>query len=355
MNHKFDKEDILMGSIIIITAIVSFLIGNSIGVRTKFVFMFLIVIEFCAFCLIKRISNKQTEDSNSSLEEIRSIEQETNYDTAKENAKTNNSHTSPNESYHNPMQERFDTICAYSMRLEAVGYDIYKIYLPTNIKEKINLWEKEHQIVLPQGYKDWLLLSDGFDDISGTQLYPLEAISQYPFPDYEDYYIIGSYIGDGSDIVIDKIGGCYELDHVYGLEATTFETFIDRWAIETLENGLAEAGIKKFYNINNLFSSYDLFSSTGWDNIRKNLETKCPEMSVDERNCIEGYLKSFYNHCVDYGDKLATKYKTPFLPDSIEAQKEIQEYVRHCKEKYIDIDENHITEIFSNVCWLSNR
>lgn len=48
----------------------------------------------------------------------------------------------------------------------------------------------------------------------------------------------------GSNVVTDKNGVFYELDHVDGLKQITFESFIDEWVIELLENDMAEAGLK---------------------------------------------------------------------------------------------------------------
>ncbi len=108
-------------------------------------------------------------------------------------------------------------------------------------------------------------------------------------------------------------------------------------------------------NINELFDAYDLFSWTGWEKIRKNIETKCPGISEEETEKVEDYLRDFYEYCVIYGDKLAKKYGTTFVPHSDEAEKETEEYVGCCKEKYPEIDDTKIRGLFNTVCWLSNR
>lgn len=108
-------------------------------------------------------------------------------------------------------------------------------------------------------------------------------------------------------------------------------------------------------NINELFDAYDLFSGTGWEKIRRNIATKCPGISEVEVKKIEDYLREFYEYCVIYGDKLAEKYGAPCLPHSDKAEKEIEEYVRCCKEKYPEIEDTKIRELFGTVCWLSNR
>lgn len=219
MKNKFDKDEIIFGIIILITFVISIFIGNKIGVQSKLVFATFGVIEFGLFCLIEKIlDTKRGDNSNLTKGE--------------------------EEIYKNPMQDRFNKMCDYCNKLEAADYDTYKIYFPPKTKEEIQTWENENQITLPEGYKDWLLLSNGLYDVGGTNLYSLEEICMCPFPEYEGYYIIGSYIGDGSDVVTDKNGVFYELDYVYGLKQITFESFIDEWVIELLENGMVEAGLK---------------------------------------------------------------------------------------------------------------
>lgn len=108
-------------------------------------------------------------------------------------------------------------------------------------------------------------------------------------------------------------------------------------------------------NINELFSSYDLFSYSGTIRNREKMKTKMPDITEVEMTELEAYLKSFYKDCIVYGNRLADKYKVPFLPNSDEAKSEIDEYVKLCQLKYPQIDEKHIQEVFSTVCWLANR
>lgn len=108
-------------------------------------------------------------------------------------------------------------------------------------------------------------------------------------------------------------------------------------------------------NINTLFDAYDLFSDTGMKEIRTNIITEYPDISETELKEIEDYLTDFYEYCVPYGDKISTKYQIPALPSNDIAKAEINEYVRICKEKFVNIDEKQILELFSTVCWLSNR
>ena len=107
-------------------------------------------------------------------------------------------------------------------------------------------------------------------------------------------------------------------------------------------------------HINELFDSYDLFGK-GREKILTSIIKKFPDLSKEEIKETEDYFDSLYEYCVKYADLLADKYKTPFLPEEEEAQKEISEYVSECQKQYPEIDTKHIVDIFSTVCWLSNR
>lgn len=105
--------------------------------------------------------------------------------------------------------------------------------------------------------------------------------------------------------------------------------------------------------INNLFESSDLF---GGDNtIRENAKKRFPDIREEELDALEEHLDGFYDYCPEFGDILAEKYKTPFLPDNESAKKETAEYVSEVRKKYPEIDEKHIIEFFSTDCWLTNR
>lgn len=108
-------------------------------------------------------------------------------------------------------------------------------------------------------------------------------------------------------------------------------------------------------HINDLFDSYDLFSSTGKKRIRSSIITRFPDISDKEIKEAEDYLYSFYEYCLKYADMIADKYKTPFLPKGENAQKEISEYVGECRKQYPEIDAEKIEGFFSTACWLANR
>lgn len=107
--------------------------------------------------------------------------------------------------------------------------------------------------------------------------------------------------------------------------------------------------------INELFDSYDLFSGSGSEEALETIREEFPDITEEELKEFGEYLDGFYDYCLEYGDILAEKYKLPFLPTSGEAKKEIAEYVAVCREKYPEIDEKHIIELFSTDCWLTNR
>lgn len=107
--------------------------------------------------------------------------------------------------------------------------------------------------------------------------------------------------------------------------------------------------------INDLFDSYDLFSGKGKKKTRASIKRILPNISEEGIKEVEDYLDEFYEYCLKFAGVLADKYKTPFLPNSEDAQKEIAEYVTECQKQYPDIDEEHIVSIFSTACWLTNR
>lgn len=120
-------------------------------------------------------------------------------------------------------------------------------------------------------------------------------------------------------------------------------------------------GERKYMNstilehINELFDTYDLFAGKYKEKIRSSVTKKFPDLSEKEIKELEDYLGLLFEYCVKYADLLAEKYKTPFLPKGEEAQKEILEYVSECQKQYPEIDTKHIVDIFSTVCWLTNR
>ncbi|MBQ8134873.1 MAG: hypothetical protein IJ192_10785 [Clostridia bacterium] len=138
--------------------------------------------------------------------------------------------------------ERYEKIVKYCDLLDDAGYACYKIFSPADITA-VEQWEQENSAVLPQALKNWLLLSDGFRMGSSAELLPLKTICPCDLTGFEEYFVVGGFIGDGSMLLADKNGVLYEFDHVNGMEETTFEDFADRWIIQTLEDELFEAGV----------------------------------------------------------------------------------------------------------------
>lgn len=218
MDKKYSKEDILLIIIIVITGVVSFIIADAIDVRSRNVFMLMALLEFGIYCIVKWFGHNKEKETP---------------------ARNNDA---DNTLMPNPMKERFDKVCNYCNQLEDAGYDTYEIFPPVSNNEIVS-WEEKNQVILPENLKQWLLLSDGFGEIQSVTLYGLEGICKYPDEEYEGYYIIGSYVGNGSFMLIDKDGGFYQLDHDFGLKKSTFEAFIDNEVIFWLEDGMKEMGL----------------------------------------------------------------------------------------------------------------
>lgn len=137
------------------------------------------------------------------------------------------------------LNEKFEQIREYCDKIEEADYNSYKLFAPVS-REAVEKWEADNGVKLPEGFTSFLMLSNGFRMGSAAELYPLERIEPCTLSEYEGYYFIGEFIGDGSMLACDKAGKIFELDHVYGLEETTFEEFLDDWIIHILEDDLLE-------------------------------------------------------------------------------------------------------------------
>lgn len=138
----------------------------------------------------------------------------------------------------NPLIDIFKQICIYRDRIEALEIDWYELFKPAG-REKIDKWEEEHQASLPEDYKNFLLLSNGFD-MKTTEIYPIEQVTALSIPDYEGYYALGTYIGDGSLLLTDGKGKFYKGDHAFGIEESTFENFLEMWVLDKLKDVAGE-------------------------------------------------------------------------------------------------------------------
>ena len=98
-------------------------------------------------------------------------------------------------------------------------------FLEATTEEKITEFEKEHNVKLPEKYKEWLLFSDGGEFFlpAGIQLYgvehkPVVNVDNNDRPS-EDYIVIGA-LASGDPILCEKAG---EKIAIYNQEAERIE------------------------------------------------------------------------------------------------------------------------------------
>lgn len=98
-------------------------------------------------------------------------------------------------------------------------------FLEATTEEKITEFEKEHNVKLPEKYKEWLLFSDGGEFFlpAGIQLYgvehkPVVNVDNNDRPS-EDYIVIGA-LASGDPIICEKAG---EKIAIYNQEAERIE------------------------------------------------------------------------------------------------------------------------------------
>ncbi|MBP3325908.1 MAG: SMI1/KNR4 family protein [Coprococcus sp.] len=142
----------------------------------------------------------------------------------------------------NPMKDRFDEIIRIGDILESNGIDFVKQGKGTD-RASIQEWENLNKIILPEDYKNFILLADGLS-YGMTEIYPLKMVRKCELW-AEGYYAIGSFIGDGSLILCDANGGVYYADHVTGIDKTTFKDFIEEWIIRYMIDELGDNGISE--------------------------------------------------------------------------------------------------------------
>lgn len=135
----------------------------------------------------------------------------------------------------NPLGELFTRIRACCDKIEELEIDCHKIFPPLD-ETDISEWENSHCVVLPEGYKNWLMLSNGLDVGTIAILNPLETVTEYSVKGYEGYFCVGSYIGDGSMLMIDGRRKFYRDDHVWGIKEEAFDHFMEDWVLEHLED-----------------------------------------------------------------------------------------------------------------------
>lgn len=105
-------------------------------------------------------------------------------------------------------------------------------------ESKIQEWEKENNIVIPEGYKAWLRFSDGAV-IKGMLAY-FYGIKGFEVnnPDYpEDCVIIGDLMGDGERLGFSKTTGkILRINHGRIREYDDFADFLNRMVIRMLRD-----------------------------------------------------------------------------------------------------------------------
>lgn len=140
------------------------------------------------------------------------------------------------------IKELFDDIILLADIIEDNGIDTYKIQKGIEY-EKIKEWEENNEVRLPEGYKEFIVLANGFS-YGSTQILPLEKIDVIDVPEeFKGFYMIGSYIGDGSLILSDKNGNFYYGDHAFGLEHVDFLKFLENDILRYMKDDLKDNNI----------------------------------------------------------------------------------------------------------------
>ena len=102
--------------------------------------------------------------------------------------------------------------------------------------EELDLWQKENGVVLPENYKEWLLLSK-YSYIAGgvLELFMPSKNGYYGQLVPEEFIVVGNVIGDGERMCFDvNMGEFVRYDHGYIREVGDFTNILN-WAIEYLE------------------------------------------------------------------------------------------------------------------------
>lgn len=215
MNEKNNdrKETIIVYAVVIVTLIIAVWIGTKLNIRIKTMFWGLVIIEMLIYSA-----------ANAVMEKLRGRKGKPDYVPVNDAKPVSV----------NPMYNTYKQIIEYCEKIEDLGINTYKMY-PATTQEKIDEWEYRNSAKLPEGYKNWLLLSNGFE-FSSTEIYSIERICEYDYSDHEGCFIIGLYIGDGSMLLTDREGNFYEHDHGFHKETRMlFEDFLQEWVIPQLK------------------------------------------------------------------------------------------------------------------------
>ena len=154
------------------------------------------------------------------------------------------------ENINNPMREMYDSVVEL---IEKEGEPNYStiVYEPLTQNE-IAHWEKEHNIILPQDYKDWLLLSNGlcFADKTIYGLEELDTDNTVIGPDDgKDYIMIASLSGYSDCLVFDpETSELLAIDDDGETEEGDFVYHIFEGGFEYLEEMIHNTKNKPFYH-----------------------------------------------------------------------------------------------------------
>lgn len=193
----------------------------------------------------------------------------------------------------NTVRRHFEDMVTLSDILEENNIDFAKIGKSIG-RETILSWENENGVVLPREYKEFLLLSNGFN--YGTIIFPLEQIRLLDdSEEFGEYYWIGDYIGDGSKLLSDKNGGFYYGNHTMGVEMADFKEFLEEYFLRPMYEDLKDNGIDVPDNLNIKLQLNHSFLKQNEENGKEQEEgLKIVELTEVQRRKIIG------DHTIDY-------------------------------------------------------
>lgn len=147
------------------------------------------------------------------------------------------------------VKEIFEDMRVLADILEEYAIDTFKFPEGIEIK-KIEEWEQRNNMKLPQGYKDFIVLANGFR-YGTTKILPLEKVEMVAIPDgFKGYYMIGSYIGDGSLVLSDEKGDFYYGDHAFGIKKVEFSKFLQDDILAYMKDEFKENDLEIPDNLN---------------------------------------------------------------------------------------------------------
>ncbi|MDR0920318.1 MAG: SMI1/KNR4 family protein [Oscillospiraceae bacterium] len=112
----------------------------------------------------------------------------------------------------------------------------YFLFNPPAKESEIAEWETKNKIKIPQDYKDWLRFSNGSTfERNLAEFYSINQLEIYNNPDYEDYVIIGSIIGDGETLCFSRdTGKIFRDNHGEISEYPSFKNVLE-WVCDNLQ------------------------------------------------------------------------------------------------------------------------